>query len=446
MSPPHRCTVEMLTWLLWGLFLVRCSVNAWLLEPTNDEGLWLWNARCQAQGLDGLGILHAALSPGSFHLFNLLFHLFPIAILTVRLFNVLVCAGALALWIKHCHREGRLGGALLAALWWLCDPFLFRAASWAYLEPLLLLLITLVATRRARLLSSPWGCVTLGLLMGATLAVKITCVWVLGLLLTDLWRRETRRGALLALFCAGITAAGCFASVWLAVPPDEFRQVWQAHSQARISPGAGLTFALQHFEPRACLYWLAVPVTLGLAWCRPAQRELMKPLLPAILGGFAYFLMQSYVPDRYLCPLALLSIGATCATLDLKVVALNASHCLVIVAVALGVNAALYPKLIIHPANVGGRDLTRQVEAAVARQQRVAAPPHLSISARGLVVPTTAGIGTIRPPADFTPQLLIRQDIAAMDNNTDARWMARFEKAGIKPMRVGAFYLVYTQE
>lgn len=435
-----------LAWILWILFVIRCLANAWLLEPTNDEGLWLWNARCETLNVDSMGILHAALSPGSYGVFKLLFQVVPVSIPSIRFFNVALGAASLALWIIHLGRRGAPTGAAALALWWLCDPFLFRAASWVYLEPSLLLLITLAVVGQPRLMTSSGGWLALGAIIGMILAIKITCAWIVGLLAVPLTRRAQRAGALAALASALVMAALAYGSVWLTHNQQDFAHVWRVHSQSRLSPGSGLWHSLASLDLRPLIYWGLILGAASLAVFHRRAREMMKPVAPAVLLGTGFFLMQAIAPERYLCPLAMLGLAGLCHLIQPWAAKLPARWGALAVVAALAANATLYPKLVMRPPNAGGRELAKKVETAARDGLAVAAPAHLSIGAFGPVVPSSSDYTIIRPPAGFVPDMFILQDIAAEQNNTDPAFTASFESAGINGVRFGRFYLAYIRE
>lgn len=160
------------------LLVVRLLVLNIVLEPTNDEGLWQWNARCDHWDLPAHGILHSALSPVNYWVSRTVFALTSPSIVAKRIFNSLLVAAAAAFALQRLSRAGNPAGAVMFLSWLWLDPYLFRMGSWAILEPLLLAGLVACNFTTMRKAWDVRTAVLSGALAGLLVGVKITVLWL----------------------------------------------------------------------------------------------------------------------------------------------------------------------------------------------------------------------------------------------------------------------------
>ncbi|WP_397384833.1 hypothetical protein, partial [Prosthecobacter sp.] len=80
--------------VFYTLLVGRLFLLDGVLEPTNDEGLWQWNARCEQWNLPTHGILHSALSPVNHAINRVLFALVLPSVMAKRIVCSLLVAAA----------------------------------------------------------------------------------------------------------------------------------------------------------------------------------------------------------------------------------------------------------------------------------------------------------------------------------------------------------------
>jgi hypothetical protein len=434
-----------MAFVLWFLLAGRMLLNDVLLEPVVDEGGWLWNARCEHWGLPTGGLVYSVLSPLNHLVARLVFAMTGPSIIAIRVLNSALIAVSLLALILRLHRRRQPMTALLLILWLWIDPYLFRAASWAILEPKLaagLVVFYLVLD-----LERPWHVKAplLGLVTGLLVAVKITVVWLLPAVLVYL--AVTRRfGACLSFGTLALVMAGLLhLAVYAQVGAAEFVAFWHLATRDRLIPGTALWSALWSRDPRMYFYLASVA---GYVGCVAALRRPTTSRFPSgiivlsVVFGIGFLSVQSYLPERYLFPLALLT------TLDiarrLATWPISPSRSLLGVAlVLLVVSNALYARVFLLDAhNAGGWALSREIAAATRRGEDVAAPAWLSIGVNYPVQPTSHGAYVRARVLDRVPTFYVYQAKAAKPAFVDIEYEQYFAARGV-PYRPVGFYRVY---
>lgn len=403
------------------LLVCRLFLLDFVLEPTNDEGLWQWNARCEQWSLPSQGILHNALSPVNHWINRALFAIVPPSVVAKRVLCSLLVAVAAGLSCLRLVRRGNESGAVLLLAWLWLDPYLFRMGSWAILEPLLMFGVVVWYQNSDRVAGGMKGSLLLGLLTGLLVGVKLTVIWlVLG---TCACLATARRFRELAVFitAAGTVAAVCYASVYFQADHARFAEIWRQHTTARtdvVSNVCGLFQGLP--DLRAAFYTLTA--LLGCGWCvwqLVCVRKSLGAAPWAVMAGLAALATQSCRPERYLFPMAFLALlAALDAGLFRGCRVWLGVGCLLL---AMGANGLWYRNFVLAPANAGGWYIHERLEAAVARGGLIAAPPHLALDLRCPVQPVSVGLLALPPNEDYTPDFLALQTAAAEPSGGDLR-------------------------
>lgn len=426
-----------LVWILFALFSLRLVTNDFILEPTNDEGLWVWNARCDYWGLPDFGVLQIALSPLSYFLDWTVFALTSPSILASRITNSTLILSGLGIYLHFLRKHGREAANPWLLVWLLLDPSLFRMGSWAVLEPrLCFLVIILYVTHHS---AHPHRAVLEGFLVGALVSIKLTVLWLyVGIAAVYCFRREWSSIIRMTLAFT-VTTAVLYGSIYTIFGHRRFFEIWEFHTAGRFSPGRGLWGEIVSWDPRSYYYLFTI---LGVLAAAVWYRYRLAVVVP-ILVGVLFVLAQGELPARYVFPLALWTF-LTFVNYHASLLAALSRHWLKgMLLLVLGANV-VYAEVFIYKAqNAGGKYMMTQIEAAVAHRRTVAAPPNLSVGFNYPIEPTSIGpLTDYSPPLKYAPQLYIRQSIAAQPSLTDLIYEPIFKAKRIAPRELG-FYRIY---
>lgn len=432
--------MRLLPHLLLLLLTGRLLLLACILEPTNDEGLWQWNARCEQWSLPAHGIVHSALSPVNHWLNRVLFAITGPGITPKRLLNALLVAAAVGYAVRRLLRERHAQGALVFLAWVGFDPYLFRMGSWAILEPLLL--AGIVAWHlRDTVNPTVWKSFVAGMLVGLLVGVKITVVWIpLGLAVAHLVRREFRQ---MAAFLSAVLLVACafYASVWLVSDQQRFAEIWHLHTSGRTRVAASLLGLFQGVpDPRILFYTSTALLMVSYRlwhWLRFGTG--LSTASYAVGMGLLMVATQAYRPERYLFPIALLAMLDLSRSACIKAAPKHLVHLILVLAVA--VNAVWWHRFVSVPFNAGGWDIHGRLQAAAADHLRIAAPPHLALGIEAPVYPTSCGSLTVRETS-FQPDVLVIQVVAAEVTSFDEQLAANMNQRGATFQKAG-FYVEY---
>lgn len=428
------------------LFLIaRSFFAAFMLEPTNDEGLWLINARSQVWNLPAYGIAHSALSPLNYYICWALFLIAHPSILLIRLFNVVCFTGSLYCLAQAFKRNGLHQGACVLLFFVLVDPYLFRAISWAILEPKLIAGCAIVYLWIRSNRSAPTRSVILGVLVGLLLALKATMVWLfLGLIVYHIAASKIRE-LFPFVFSALLIAVGLYVFVWIGSDHARFLEVWMMHASRKTEWGAGWLAVVQAGDLRVYFYAIVVlGYLIAQLAMRPASEWIKNPVFISALLATILFSQQASLAERYLLPVAFFCLMDGCWTESRK---LGKRSFSVLVAAGLTVTIAANGfylwRFLVHPKNEGGKALTRMIDESAHKHEKIAAPAQLIISLNYPVQITSTNLANQRVLQK--PDLYIHQSVAAETSWIDQRYQAYFQTMGIIPKQVG-FYSVYRQD
>ncbi|WP_395736371.1 hypothetical protein [Prosthecobacter sp.] len=406
------------------LLLGRLFVLDAVLEPTNDEGLWQWNARCEQWDLPAHGILHSALSPVNHGINRVLFSLASPSVLAKRIFCSLLVAAAAGFACLRLMRQGNAAGAAMLLAWLWLDPYLFRMGSWAILEPLLMFGIVAWYLRASRAEFSLLDILFLGFLTGLLIGVKLTMIWLpAGMCASLLFSRKFKELALFIFATAGVIAIA-YVSVYLSVDHDRFKEIWRQHMVARTAPVANLLALFRGLPDFRSAFYTATAL-VGCGWClwrSFRSGRALGPAVWAVLAGLTALATQSCRPERYLFPIAFLSLlTALDAGLLRKCHRHLVAFCLLL---AMGANVFWWRSFVISPANAGGWTVHAKLQTAAAQGRIIAAPPSLALDLRCPVQPTSTGILALPAAENYHPDVLALQIEAAEPAQEDSRMTA----------------------
>ncbi|MCF7789357.1 MAG: hypothetical protein K9N47_24760 [Prosthecobacter sp.] len=394
-----------------------------VLEPTNDEGLWQWNARCEQWNLPAHGILHSALSPVNHAINRVLFALVLPSVMAKRIVCSLLVAAAAGFACLRLVRRGNAAGAAMLLAWLWLDPYLFRMGSWAILEPLLMFGLVAWYGIGGRRELSVRDALMLGVLTGLLIGVKLTIIWLpAGVCASLLFTKKFKELAVFMGVTTGVIAI-CYVSVYLCVDHERFKEIWRQHMVARTDPVANVLGVFRGLPDFRTAFYAATAL-LGGGWCvwRAFRSGSALGAAPwAVIAGLAALATQSCRPERYFFPVAFLSLLAAMDAglfreCHRRVVAL-------FLIVAMCANVLWWRNFVISPANAGGWAVHEKLkDAAVGRI--IAAPPCLALDLRCDVQPTSMGLLALPADENYHPDVLAVQIEAAEPTSGDSRMTA----------------------
>lgn len=427
----------------FGLLLVgRLVLLAFLLEPTNDEGLWQWNARCDAWGLPAHGILHSALSPLNYWLARGLYAIVPPSVLAKRLLSVALVAGAVGLAWRNLARRGHEVGAILLLAWLWFDPYLFRMGSWATLEPLLM--IGLVVWHGASEgCGGHWRTALLtGAVTGVLIGIKITIIWLPGAV--GIFLMLERRFKNLFVFATStvLVASAIYASVYLTSDHARFLEIWRQHTASRTSAVAGLSELVHGMPDARTVFYVATALFaaafFGTRWGRSGSRP--SPAAWSIVLGLAALSIQTVRPERYFFPVAWLALMAALHQGWFR--HLHRTIALACLLLAVAANLFWWRAFVTHPLNFGGKEIRQELFTAASNGKSIAAPPHLALDVKSPITPTSCGALTVSEKDAPAPEVLVLQMIAADPTTDELAWASELARQKAEEKKMG-FYVIY---
>lgn len=420
--------------LFYVMLVCRLVLLAFILEPTNDEGLWQWNARCDVWELPSHGIQHSALSPVNHLITRVLYEVVTPSIQAKRMLNVLLvaCAAGFACWrlVRSGHE---MGAALLLAWLWL-DPYFFRMGSWAILEPLLMAGIVVWHCLSHR----NEGTLICGVLTGLLIGVKITIIWLpagMGMYLLLARRHQALMVFSLAVM---LTAAACYGLMYLVSDHARFIAIWRLHTESRTDALASLQQLVRGLPDFRSAFYTGTAI-LGFGWCLFSKGKNLSASAWAVLFGLAALGTQTCRPERYIFPVALLALLAALDAGLLRQSKAGILSAMLIAACAM--NVFWWRSFVTAPANAGGWVLRDQLQAAAGSQHHLAAPPHLALDVRHPIRPTSSGLLSIGGDADWLPDTLIVQVTAAEPTPEDDRMAKTMTRHGAVTTSFGFYQL-----
>lgn len=442
------CASKSWLWALWGLLVARMLFNDFALELSRDEGLWLWNSRCDHWGLPTHGILHQVLSPATYVAFRCLWWVAEPSVVVARCFHSLLIAAGMALVIRYWLKQGRAMAAWVVVGLFALDPLGFKLWSWALIEApaILVLIVAWIAFQNQ---GRAWAAPLLGLAIGVAIAVKLSSLWVLALACPTALNRQAIREMVISLLCAGVVIGAFYGGVWSSVDHDRGVFVWRYHTQGRLAPLKGLGVALATHDSRFFFHWLLAvlyPVAAWWHWRAGAWSRMRSICALAIVGGTLQVMVQGYLPPHYITPLSafvILELGAFAAA------SRTAWRWLPVVssmAIIIVVNAGMIWSFVFHPGNAGGKYMQQVVAKTVLNGAgRVAAPVALAVQVRADIVPASSGLlVTDLPDMDREPDLLVLAKLAVGPSANDEHWKERIDKRHIQPAWENASFVVYS--
>lgn len=436
----------------WGVALValivlygiRVIAFALVLEPINDEGLWLWNARCDLLGFPDSGLLHQALSPVAYWLWSLVFYLAHPSLCLARvvtgLFSILVAIQV----VRFLVSKSGLPTAAVGMMWLLIDPYAFRASSWAMLEPMMLLCIVAIHHLETKDADTSRNDALLGLLLACVFAVKITAFWIIAAVFVDRIMRGRWRSLLLMGAVAFVMVVVLYGSIWLTVNQERFVEMWQIHMHSRGARGVvtGLWMLLR--DPGGIYYLLTIGswiVLRVIAW--PKDRRISS-MDTGLMLGVVYYLTQSYLPQRYVWPLALI------AMMEMLPRLMRGNGCLMarkwlptaVLAVVMLLQSALNWIFIISASNAGGWAAIEEMDKAQQQGFDVASQPCLSIGAQYPIYATSTNLANMPHPDSFHG-VMVWNPVAPNPTPTQA-WVETLPlMAGHKDYQLGRYWVLW---
>ena len=427
--------------VFYTLLVGRLFLLGGVLEPTNDEGLWQWNARCEQWNLPAHGILHSALSPVNHAINRVLFALVLPSVMAKRIVCSLLVAAAAGFACLRLVRRGNSAGAAVLLAWLWLDPYLFRMGSWAILEPLLMFGLVAWYGIGGRKDQSLRDTLLLGVLTGLLIGVKLTIIWLpAGVCASLLFTRKFKELAIFMAVTAGVIAV-CYGSVYLCVDHDRFQEIWRQHTVARTDPVANVLGVFRGLPDLRAAFYVATAL-LGGGWCvwRAFRSGSALGAAPwAVIAGLAALATQSCRPERYFFPVAFLSLLAAMDAglfreCHRRVVAL-------LLIMAMGANVFWWRMFVGSPANEGGWAVHEKLKDAAAGRG-IAAPPSLTLDLRCDVQPTSIGLLALPANESYQPDVLAVQIEAAEPTAGDARMTAELIRRGAVVTAKG-FYRLY---
>ena len=412
-----------------------------VLEPTNDEGLWQWNARCEQWNLPAHGILHSALSPVNHAINRVLFALVLPSVMAKRIVCSLLVAAAAGFACLRLVRRGNAAGAAVLLAWLWLDPYLFRMGSWAILEPLLMFGLVAWYGIGGRKDIGMRDTLLLGVLTGLLIGVKLTIIWLpAGVCASLLFTKKFKELAVFMAATAGVIAI-CYGSVYLCVDHDRFQEIWRQHMVARTDPVANLLGVFNGLPDFRAAFYVATAL-LGGGWCvwRAIRSGSALGAAPcAVIAGLSALATQSCRPERYFFPVAFLSLLAAMDAglfreCHRRVVAL-------LLIMAMGANVLWWRMFVGSPANAGGWAVHEKLKYNFAGRI-IAAPPSLALDLRCDVQPTSIGLLALPANESYQPDVLAVQIEAAVPTSGDARMTAELIRRGAVVTAKG-FYRLY---
>lgn len=432
-------------YLLASFFLLlvcRLFLLDFVLEPTNDEGLWQWNARCEQWSLPAHGILHNALSPVNHWLNRALFAVVSPSVMAKRVLCSLLVAVAAGLSCLRLVRRGNESGAVLLLAWLWMDPYLFRMGSWAILEPLLMLGVVLWYHRAERVGFSVKDALLAGLLTGLLVGVKLTVIWLVVGACAFLALSRRMKELVVFMAATAAVAAACYLSVYLQSDQARYVEIWRQHTTERTQVVANLCGLFQGLpDLRSAFY--ALTALLGCGWwlwrlVRHGQK--LGAAAWAVMAGLAALSTQSCRPERYLFLMAFLAL---LAALDAGML----RRCrgwvtAAFLGLALCANGVWYRTFVVAPANAGGWKLHARLQEGAARGAAIAAPPHLALDLRCPVQPVSNGLLSIPADETYQPDVLVLQNVGAVPSGGDGRLREQMLQRKAVVTEIG-FYTLY---
>jgi hypothetical protein len=426
------------------LFAIRSLYGCWILEPTNDEGLWLWNARSDHWNLPALGIFHSGLSPYYYAIARGVFFFTDPGIFPLRLTNVfclvgVVCAVAYSFcFVRHAW------AALFFLLFLLTDPYLFRAASSAMVEPQLLAftgLLYLASNRSTSVRTKSMGC-----LAGACLATKLTSLPnIAGLALWVLLHKPAKQRS---VFFAWVILLPALAYFFMErhLSWEKFYGVWASHLQRVQHPNRFYLqsyFSLSTQSIRELFYLSTITgyVTARVVFMvRKKSLHLGFPFLASLFCAGNIFLSAPIVPARYMAPSVFL-VFIDGALLCGRHVTRRKALLIFASVVCLLSNGICFPAFFLHQKNRGGWELAGEVQDAVAKGKAVSAPPWVAVGVRAPIQPSSA-YSVSTPCQPVPPDFYIFQSRAAELSSCDRKYLSYLGRHGFLPIQKG-FYQIY---
>ena len=412
-----RCLLS----VFYVLLVCRLFVLDGVLEPTNDEGLWQWNARCEQWNLPAHGILHSALSPVNHAINRVLFALVSPSVLAKRIVCSLLVAAAAGFACLRLVRRGNEAGAAMLLAWLWFDPYLFRMGSWAILEPLLMFGIVAWYLRGGRGELSLRDAFVLGVLTGLLIGVKLTMIWLpAGVCASLLFSRKFKELAVFMGVTGGVIVLA-YAAAYMTVDHERFKEIWRQHTVARTDLVANLRALFQGLPDFRTAFYVGTALS-SCGWCvwRSFRSDrAFGPVTWAVMAGLAALATQSCRPERYFFPVAFLGLlGALDAGLFRECHRRIVAFCLIL---AMCANVFWWRTFVISPANAGGWAVHEKLEAAASRGRVIAAPPNLALDLRCAVQPTSTGLLSLPADESYHPEVLAVQIEAAEPTQGDAR-------------------------
>ena len=433
----------------WGLatvvllliYAMRVLVLALVLEPMNDEGLWTWNARSDVLGFHDNGLLHQALSPAAYWLWRIVFSLVHPSLCLARVVTALVSLGTAMLVLHNVvKRSGLLSGAL-ALMWLLLDPYAFRAASWAMLEPLLLLCVVSIHHVEQDGNDQPRRDLAMGVLMAVAFAVKITAFWIIAAVLLNRVLRKRWRSLLLTGAVMMVVAVAFYGSIWLTVNQVRFVEIWHFHLDSRTAQGVSAGLPMLLHDAGGVFYLITLATWLVLRGLALHRERTMSTMDMGILLGLAYFLTQSFLPQRYIWPLALIALLELLPRLKSLQAHRTWLPTIGLVATLL-VQVGLWLVFVTRASNSGGWAAIEAMDKANAQGFDVAAPPCLAIGARYPVVATSTNLSNMPHPDSFHG-VMVWNPIAPNPTATQAWVESLPAMAGHKDIQLGRYLVLW---
>jgi hypothetical protein len=427
--------------VFYTLLVGRLFLLDGVLEPTNDEGLWQWNARCEQWNLPTHGILHSALSPVNHAINRVLFALVLPSVMAKRIVCSLLVAAAAGFACLRLVRRGNSAGAAVLLAWLWLDPYLFRMGSWAILEPLLMFGLVAWYGIGGRKDIGLRDTLVLGVLTGLLIGVKLTIIWLpAGVCASLLFTRKFKELAIFMAATAGVIAI-CYGSVYLCVDHDRFNEIWRQHMVARTDPVANVLGVFRGLPDFRAAFYVATAL-LGGGWCvwRAFRSGSALGAAPwAVIAGLAALATQSCRPERYFFPVAFLSLLAAMDAGLFRECHRRGVALLLIM--AMGANVLWWRMFVGSPANAGGWAVHEKLKDAVAGRI-IAAPPCLALDLRCDVQPTSIGLLALPANESCQPDVLAVQIEAAEATAGDARMTAELIRRGAVVTAKG-FYRLY---
>lgn len=432
-----RCLLIAFYLLLVGRLFLLDGV----LEPTNDEGLWQWNARCEQWNLPAHGILHSALSPVNHAINRVLFALVLPSVMAKRIVCSLLVAAAAGIACLRLVRRGNTAGAAMLLAWLWLDPYLFRMGSWAILEPLLMFGIVAWHGIGGRKDLSMRDTLVLGVLTGLMIGVKLTIIWLpAGVCASLLFTKKFKELAAFMVVTAGVIVI-CYVSVYLSVDQERFKEIWRQHTVARTDPVANVLGVFRGLPDFRTAFYTATAFLAG-GWCvwRTYRSGSTLGAAPwAVMVGLAALATQSCRPERYFFPVAFLSLLAAMEAGLFR--ECHRRFVALLLIVAMCVNVFWWRIFVISPANAGGWAVHEKLKDA-AEGRIIAAPPCLALDLRSDVQPTSMGLLALPADENYHPDVLAVQTQAAEPTEGDARMTAELIRNGAVVTAKG-FYRLY---